>query len=203
MSRDDGSGIVYAFVNEDIPNLVKIGQTKHDTIEKRHKGLSSTEVPSPFIVLAAKRVPDRLKTEAMLHRVFAPWRRPRKEWFEITEDAALALFEFVLGEDVAPVLETEINNESEQDTGKKPPPTRFPQLGLKVGDTLYFKSDPSITVEIVNDRQVMWQGDPRYLSGLTLELKHIPNGKVDGFLWWCYDGKTLGELRDSLRTGTP
>jgi hypothetical protein len=74
------TGWVYILSNKAMPELLKIGQTKHDP-EKRAKDLSRpTGVPHPFIVEYSAFVNDHIHTEKNAHRLLKP-HRASKEFF--------------------------------------------------------------------------------------------------------------------------
>lgn len=54
---------------------------------------------------------------------------------------------------------------------KRRPNVGFFEIGLKKGDTLYYKEDPSVIVKVENQRQINYKGRITFLSTLTCELK--------------------------------
>ena len=105
----DPSGIVYVLTNSAMPGMVKIGKTKRDDVSQRVRELWTTEVPLPFKCVRAVRVPDVVKAERSLHRAFDPNRRhPRREFFGIEPEQAIALLDLIKLADVTPEYQDSI-----------------------------------------------------------------------------------------------
>ena len=92
--------IVYVLSNSAMPGLVKIGRTAHDDPQARLSQLYTTGVPVPFDIEYACRVPNATEVERALHAAFAPQRiNPRREFFEIDPDQAIAILKLLNVED--------------------------------------------------------------------------------------------------------
>ena len=100
------SNIVYIFINQSMPDMVKIGIT--DNVERRVKELSgSTGVPLPFECYYAVKVSeDAKKLEKKIHEGFDKQRvrREREFFYSSPENAKsiLELLEIMGGENVTP-----------------------------------------------------------------------------------------------------
>ena len=104
------TGIVYLLTNEAMPGLVKIGKTNADDPQVRMDQLYNTSVPVPFECVLAKKVDDQDAVEMALHKAFRPNRfNPKREFFKIDTEQAVAVLNVVAGEDVTPTV-NESNN---------------------------------------------------------------------------------------------
>jgi hypothetical protein len=82
-------GFVYILLNPSFPDQVKIGLTTQ-TSELRAKQLSSTGVPTPFIVIYDELVSDCELVESRLHKRFAGYRvSPNREFFRVPVHEAI------------------------------------------------------------------------------------------------------------------
>ena len=98
-------GIVYALTNPAMPGLVKIGKTSRDSVEGRLLELYTTGVPVPFECAYAARVEDEDKVEKAFHLAFSPYRiNPKREFFQIEPEQAMALLEVMAIENVTPEI---------------------------------------------------------------------------------------------------
>ena len=100
-------GIVYVLTNPAMPGMVKIGKTSRG-MSRRLTELYSTGVPLPFECAYAARVEDESKVERAFHQAFGPYRiNPRREFFDIEPEQAIALLELMAVENLTPELRTE------------------------------------------------------------------------------------------------
>ncbi len=100
-------GIVYILTNPAMPGMVKIGKTSRG-MSTRLTELYSTGVPLPFECAYAARVEDESKVERAFHQAFGPYRiNPRREFFDIEPEQAIALLELMAVENLTPELRAE------------------------------------------------------------------------------------------------
>ena len=98
-------GSVYVLTNPAMPNMVKIGKTTRD-VELRLADLYSTGVPLPFECEYAAKVKDVDKTEKAFHTAFEPSRvNPKREFFNINPEQAIAVLSLMAIEDVTPSVQ--------------------------------------------------------------------------------------------------
>ena len=83
-------GYCYAASNASMPGLVKIGFTKN-TPKKRIKQLSGTNVPEPFVLVAALACDNPRQIEKDLHTHFAA-AHYKKEFFKVDPQEVLEQF---------------------------------------------------------------------------------------------------------------
>ena len=194
------SNIVYIFINQAMPEMVKIGIT--DNVERRIKELSSTSgVPLPFECFYAVKVSeDAKKLEKKIHQGFDKQRvRREREFFYTSPENAksiLELLEIMGGENVTPKEDIVENNEEKQaldEARKLRVKFNFKMLDINPGEILKFKKDNSITCEVYDDTQVKFGDKITSLSNsadIVLKDMGYDWTSVQGPRWWVYEGKT-------------
>lgn len=198
-------GIVYLLTNPVMPGLVKIGMTAQKDIEKRMRELYTTGVPVPFECQFACKVKkgDCAKIEKALHAAFAPQRvNANREFFRIQVEQAKAILELFHHTDVTEEVSDEIENDLTDDdkaATKKArlhrPPLNFFEMGMKKGDVLQWKDDPSITLSVYTDRTVIFEGKEMAISAVTRDLKGSKWYVAPGS-YWLYNERLLSEIYD-------
>ena len=192
-------GIVYLLTNEAMPGLVKIGRTNADDPTVRMDQLYNTSVPVPFDCVLAKQVNDPGAVETALHRAFAPDRvNPRREFFKIDPEQAVAVLSIVSGDDVTPSV-NEANNaipENERASSEKlrgrRPNLNFREMGIPEGATLE-PTRGDETAIVVDDRRVQFRGEVMLLSRAT-RLREDLSYDVGPARYWLYEGRNLREI---------
>ncbi|MGN1281272.1 MAG: GIY-YIG nuclease family protein, partial [Succinivibrio sp.] len=137
-------GIIYILSNEAMPELIKIGKTTRDDIDRRMKELYSTGVPLPFKCEYACKVKDCNSTESALHQAFCTDRiNPQREFFRVKLNRVIPLLELFKIEDVTSSVEAEINNdlsvkeiEAVNNYSKRRPSLKFEEMGIPKGSEL-------------------------------------------------------------------
>ncbi len=192
-------GTVYVLTNPAMPGMVKIGKTIRN-VELRLSDLYSTGVPLPFECEYAAKVKDVDKTEKAFHTAFEPSRvNPKREFFNINPEQAIAVLSLMAIEDVTPsvqeeakTIDIEATASAEKFKKKRRPTINYFEMGLKEGDILKFgRNEESCTV--LNGRQVFYKGEPWFLSNLTNKLLDR-TGPMDGSPYWYFNGKNLKDL---------
>jgi len=91
-----GAGWIYALNNPGHPEILKIGMTEIEPME-RAQAIYETGVVYPFVLVHAERVADARAAERFLHDLFSKQRvNPNREFFRVTpEHAILAMKEAV------------------------------------------------------------------------------------------------------------
>ena len=192
-------GSVYVLTNPAMPNMVKIGKTTRD-VELRLADLYSTGVPLPFECEYAAKVKDVDKTEKAFHTAFEPSRvNPKREFFNINPEQAIAVLSLMAIEDVTPSVQDEAKKidieasaSAEKFKKKRRPTINYFEMGLKEGDILKFGRNEEFC-KVLNGRQVSYQGEPWFLSNLTNKLLDR-TGPMDGSPYWYFNGKNLKDL---------
>ena len=201
-------GIVYLLVNECMPGLVKIGKTSRKDMAARLRELYTTGVPLPFQCRYACRVKlshmDEL--ERALHEAFAPDRvNNSREFFRISPEQAmpiLRLMTHITEGDATAEVSAEIDHELTADdvaglakSRSRRPPLDYLALGLKPGDELVFKNDPTIRASVVDARHVLFDGDVQSLTSATRKiLNKSKTYTLQPTPYWSFNGEGLTEI---------
>lgn len=97
MSDEIKLGHIYILTNEAMPDLVKIGTTKHSAAYRARQLSRSTGVPIPFEVLCSYTVESPQKYEALIHDLLSEVRVNKdREFFKLTETEARIKVEEVI-----------------------------------------------------------------------------------------------------------
>lgn len=67
---------------------------------------------------------------------------------------------------------------------------------MQKGDILVWKDDPSITVTIISDRKVSYEGEEVSLSALSAKLKGYSIKYITPVPHWLYKDRLLSEIYD-------
>jgi len=199
-------GIVYLLTNPVMPGLVKIGMTAQEDIDKRMKELYTTGVPVPFECQFACRVKksDCVKIEKALHTAFEPQRiNANREFFRINVGQAKAILELFHHTDVTEEVTDEIQNDLTDDdkaASAKAQPHRpalnFYEMGMQKGDVLKWKDDPSISVTVLSERKVNYNGEETSISALSAQLKGYKSRHIAPGAHWLFNDKLLSDIYD-------
>jgi len=200
-------GIVYVLTNPCMPGLVKIGMTEKEEIDQRMKDLYTTAVPLPFECKFACKVKkaDCLKLEKALHRAFEPQRiNANREFFKIQPEQAIAILELFHHVDITAEVAEEIENDltpedktAQEKAKTKRPALHFLTMGLKEGDVLVYKNDPSIKVTVLDEKHVIYKGEPTTLTPITSELLGKTYSVQPTPFWMVEEtGRNLTEIYD-------
>ena len=198
-------GYVYVLSNPAMPDLVKIGFTTQDDINVRLRELFSTGVPAPFQVEYACKLPDYRKVESALHRAFHPQRvHPKREFFNIEPDQAIAILEIFEGMDItSDVIKRDAASaeagdlEATRRLKKRRPNIDYIEVGLAKGDVItYIPSigeEQPITAIIASRRKIQFQGEVMSLTAATKQIMQTDRPLQPG-PQWTSDKGTLSDL---------
>ena len=206
---DSKQGIVYVLTNPAMPGLVKIGQTTNE-IKNRMNELNTTGVPLPFECLFACEVDDCKLVENALHKAFYPYRvNPKREFFEIDPDQAIAILRLFVQKDVTPAVTAEMNKsvsdaekEASEHYKKKRPPLNFAHMGIPIGAKLVFTwGDISAEVYVSSDRKVKTadNDEEKSLTKITREILEL-DYDIQPTRYWSYEGKSLNAYYNETYT---
>ena len=200
MNETVSADIVYVLTNPAMPGLVKIGKTARGSINARLNELYSTGVPVPFECAFAARVTDEAKVESAFHRAFGPYRlNPRREFFQIEPEQAIALLELMADEDVTPALRQEadaVDVDAKDASNKlkaRRPNLNFIEMGIPVGSELRFYQTPHEIVTVVSERKIKFRGEVTSLTAATKELLGLDYAPAPG-PYWQYQGRTVNDI---------
>jgi T5orf172 domain len=194
--------IVYVLINEAMPNLVKIGKTTRSDVQVRMNELYSSGVPKPFKCIMAVEVEDCSKVETALHIAFGPGRiNPKREFFEIDPEQAIAVLKLLSNNDVTPLVNTDLNlnvSDAERATtikGNRRPPLDYIDMNIPIGSTLVYTEDESILVEVATNKKVKYNDEMLSLTKVTQELLELDYA-VQPTRFWMFEGKSLKAIYD-------
>ena len=193
--------IVYLLTNPTMPDLVKIGRTTD--LEARLRQLSThSGVPVPFECFYACEVSDSVKVERALHDAFGDHRiNPKREFFRLNPDRAVAILELVALRDAAPkieIAEDQVELDALHREQSRREQFRFSMVDVPVGATLTFSKDETVTALVVDDKRIEFEGVITSTSAAATKLLHRRGWTLraaQGPLYWMYDGETLAERR--------
>lgn len=139
------------------------------------KHLDGTGTPRPYHCEAAAIVENPVAIERALHTIFGDRRiRENREFFEgVAVVRARAALDLVKVEDVTPSEIAPDRNADGAVIEEKPPrrpPLTFTNARVPVGAKLTYAYASAITCEVVDERQVLYDGKLYRLSPLTSEL---------------------------------
>ena len=84
-------------------------------------------------------------------------------------------------------------SDTTQAASKKAPRFNFAELNISPGTILKWYNDPSITCEVVNDHEVLYNRQQTTLSRIATEKMGY---SVNGALYFALEGKTVSKIRD-------
>ena len=199
--------IVYLLTNPTMPDLVKIGRTTD--LESRLRSLSThTGVPVPFECFYACEVADSVKVERALHDAFGDHRiNPKREFFRLNPDRAVAILELVALKDAAPcteIAEDQVELDALHREQSRREQFRFSMVDVPVGATLTFSKDDTITAKVIDDKRIEFEGTVTSTSAAATKLLHRRGWTLraaQGPLYWMFEGETLAERRMRMEDG--
>lgn len=195
-------GIVYILTNPAMPGLVKIGKTVLGSTAERMSALYNSSVPIPFECQFAVKVQNPDETEIGLHQAFAPYRiNPRREFFNIEPDQAIAFLRLVAIEDVTPQIREEVD-EGVDDSSKQAreqmirrrPSLNFLEMQIPIGSTIVSVDNGEIAT-IADERHILFREEHASLTRATREILGI-DYSVAPTPHWTYEGKLLSAIYD-------
>ena len=200
--------IVYLLTNPTIPDLVKIGRTTD--LEARLRQLSThSGVPVPFECFFACEVQDSVKVERALHDAFGDHRiNPKREFFRLNPDRAVAILELVALKDAAPsieIVEDQVELDALHREQSRRENFRFSMVDVPIGSILKFSKDENYIAHVIDDKRIEFEGAITSTSAAAAVLLHRRGWTLkaaQGPLYWMYDGETLAERRMRMENGS-
>lgn len=170
-------------------------------VKVRMKELFSSGVPVPFECEYAAKVADISKVEEALHIAFAPHRiNPKREFFEIEPNQAIAIIKLLETQNVSPEVEMQpddidkVEVEAGKNFSKKRPRLNFKEMGILPGSELLFihNEEPAI----VNDeRTVTFRNQITSLTNATrIALGEGYAYNIAPGPYWTYNGKRIRDI---------
>jgi T5orf172 domain len=194
-------GIVYVLTNPAMPGIVKIGHTTRSEIQQRMRELFTTGVPVPFECAFACETEDCKLLEQALHIAFGPNRiHPGREFFSIETHQPIAILKLFQKKEVTNEVNAQIDNTTTATDrvagvklkGQRRPVLNFLEMGIPIGSKLtFYKPELGIEVEVISERQVLFNGSESYLTPLTKEIMQL-DYNVNPCPYWVFNGRSLG-----------
>lgn len=198
--KQNNLDIVYVLTNSAMPGLVKIGNTSQDDPAVRLSQLYTTGVPVPFDIEYACRVPNPLEVEQALHRAFAPQRiNPRREFFEIDPEQAIAILQLLNVEDVTQDVALSDNGidstdrESASRLRSRRPSINFDEMDIPNGSRLTFNSTDDYAIVVAPKKVIFNDGEPTSLTAVTREILGL-DYNIQPTRHWSFDGRNLRDI---------
>lgn len=184
-----------------MPGIIKIGRTYKEDVKLRMKELYSSGVPLPFDCEYAAKVKNIDLVEKALHTAFSPNRlNPKREFFEIEANQAIAIIKLLEIQNVSPLVEQEANviDKEELEAGKayaqKRPRLNFVEMGIPIGSELFFTNTGEAAI-VITERSVQFRGEETSITNATrLALGdgyayHVAPGP-----YWTFQGRKLRDI---------
>ena len=194
------AGIVYILTNPAMDGYVKIGQTEN--LPRRLRELDNTSTPLPFECVFAMEVEDANMVETRLHDAFADRRtRTTREFFEINPERVVSALRLTNGTEVTPsedIVEDDESRRALTRTNKMRDAFNFSMVSIPPGTILEYIHDSSITCEVLDNKQILFNGSETTLSGATRTLYQEGGSSRIAFAgprYWCFDGESMSERR--------
>ncbi|MBR5212964.1 MAG: GIY-YIG nuclease family protein [Akkermansia sp.] len=208
-ASENDYGLVYVLTNSAMPGMVKIGMTQRADLEQRMKELYGTGVPVPFeCAYACKVRAEKTKMlEQALHEAFEPYRvNPKREFFEIKPEQAIAIMRFCdegdVTNEVKEEIKSELTQEEQNSTNKlkpKRPQLNYDLLGIPRGAVLTYTKDASIHVTIENEKKVRYNNEVCSLTAATRKIMGLaPDAAIQPTPYWNYGAKNLMSIYNTV-----
>ena len=190
------SGIIYVLTNPAMPGLVKIGKTARGSVNPRLGELYTTGVPVPFECAFAGRIANEGKVERAFHLAFDPYRlNPKREFFVIEPEQAIALLELMVSENVTPLLQREADavdvaaKSASNKLKSRRPNLNFQEMGIAVGEELTL-AESEFKCRVINAHKVEYENGEYSLTALKRKLLELDDN-ITSSSHWYYNGKSL------------
>lgn len=191
--------IVYLLTNPAMPGMVKIGRTTQTDARTRLDQLYTTGVPVPFELVFACRVANSAAVETALHTAFRPQRvNPRREFFQIEPDQALAILRLLHVEDATPAVEAQPTSLQPADVAageelrRRRPNFDFVTMGVPLGAILQCtRAEAQVTV--TGRKAVTLEGEEMSLTAATRQIMGYDYNVQPG-PYWTWEGTTIRDL---------
>ncbi len=214
-SAQETKGVIYILTNPSFKEYVKIGYA--DDVERRLQELNRSEcVPFSFRIYATYAVTSRLSdrnVHSIIDRLNPELRtvenvngkKREREFYAMDPEKAYKILEAIaemhgFGNRLKlwNLTKEEKNEEREAQDIEKESRTRsnnftFSEWQIPIGATLFYRLDPTITCEVVDERKVKFNGEIMYLTGVAKKCLGKETG-VCGPDYFTYKGAKLWDV---------
>ena len=185
--------------NPAMPGLVKIGRSARQEANVRIAQLYTTGVPVPYRLEFACQVPNSADVERALHVAFAPQRvNPRREFFRIEPDQAIAILRLLHMEDATDAVEAQPVDVDEQSLAaaqqlrKRRPNLNFVEMGVPLGSELR-AVDSDAVATVIAPKRVRLGDQEMSITTATQRVLQLDYAVSPGS-HWTYNGRSINEL---------
>jgi hypothetical protein len=199
--------IVYVLTNPAMPNLVKIGRTGATDAQARIAQLYGSGVPVPFTLEYACKVTNSGEVEQAMHIAFAPHRiNPKREFFRIEPEQAIAILRLLHTQDVTSEMEAQPSEVDAQSVAageqlrKRRPNLNFEEMGIPIGSELH-SIHGDATVMVVGPKKVKLGDEELSLSAATNQVMQLDYSLAPG-PHWTYNGKLIRDIYEETYGST-
>lgn len=207
-------GYVYILTNDSFrDDWIKIGKSSRP-VNIRSKELDNTAVPLPFNIYATIKTVKYGDVEKLVHKAIDRLSdlriRPNREFFNISPDQALEIFqdiaeciddaEVTVYKDNKPSYTLDSGETFPQETleGGRAKRFQFSMIGLKAGDEITF-SPTGLKVRVADDNTIEYQGKiyklTSFVKAFLPEDQRNSSGTYRGPDFFTHNGETLTKLR--------
>ena len=186
-------GFIYIMTNPALKDMVKIGYAAD--VETRRKQLSTTALPYEYEVYATYETDGNLE-DKKLHKMIDnlnPDLRvtSNREFFVMTSQEAYELLEAiaVISGTKDKLKKVKVAPAKKQVVRR--PPVNFVKCGIPMGAEFVYIEYPSVTVKVVAERKVEYNGEITSLSAITDRIK---GHTTQGPLYFTYNGEKVSEI---------
>ncbi|MBY0420859.1 MAG: GIY-YIG nuclease family protein [Parvularculaceae bacterium] len=198
-------GIIYVLTNPAMPGIVKLGKTTNLDPSVRMSQLYTTGVPVPFVCELAVSVDDETKAEQALQLAFGPYRiNPKREFFQIEPEQAIAILKLIGTRDVTPTVNAESANvidrqdieAGERLRRSRRPNFDFQAMNIPVGAEIRCIRTGEVAV-VASPRKVLFRNEEMSLTQATRLAHELePGYAIQPNPNWTYKDRNLSEIYD-------
>ncbi len=186
-------GYIYIMTNPALKDMVKIGFAKD--VEARRKQLSTTALPYEYEIYATYETQGNLE-DKKLHKMIDNLNQElrvskNREFFIMTPQEAYELLEAIATISGTTGKLKKIKEKESKRQNIKKPPVNFEKCGIPIGAKLVYVEDPSIVVEVVSERKVLYKDEITSLSAISDSIKGY---STSGPQFFSYNGKTVSDI---------
>ena len=187
------AGYIYIMTNPALKDMVKIGYAAD--VETRRKRLSTTALPYEYEVYATYETSGNLE-DKKLHKMIDnlnPDLRvsSNREFFVMSPQEAYELLEAiaVISGTKDKLKKVKVAPAKKQVVRR--PPVNFVKCGIPMGAELVYIEDPNLTVKVVSERKVEYNGEITSMSAISDRIKGYP---TPGPQFFTYDGEKVSDI---------
>ncbi len=186
-------GYIYIMTNPALKDMVKIGFAKD--VEARSRQLSTTALPYEYEVYATYETQGNLE-DKKLHKMIDNLNKDlrvskNREFFIMSPQEAYDLLEAIATISGTTSKLKKAKEKASKKQSVKKPPVNFLKCGIPIGAKLVFTEDPSIVVEVVSERKVLYKDEITSLSAISDSIKGY---STPGPQFFTYNGKTVTDI---------